>query len=196
MSRNLRVFLGVAFWIPFSFFIWIVFKGYANSRLVHSVETCWETGVYLPDSATPQAHIANFVGCLKEQTNPVVWWYLQPERLYQIADPHTPCQWVGTWQAKRDNIAFGIELKANGRFVIDAQDLQSTQTYDEGSFAGVWSSPQLNRILWFTDSRIWPIDDNSVEWQNQNQLVINELNGSKTYYQRVSSRLPNCPAYP
>lgn len=196
MSRNLRVFLGVAFWIPFSFFIWIVFKGYANSRLVQSSEICWQNGVDMPNSAATQAHIANFVGCLKEKNNPVVWWYLEPERLYQIAEPHTPCQWVGTWQAKRDNIAFGMELKANGRFVVEMLSQEEAQLQHERSFTGVWSSPQLNRILWFSDAHLWPIDDNSVEWQNQNQLVINELNGSKTYYQRVSSRLPNCPAYP
>ncbi|MCC6374470.1 MAG: YnfA family protein, partial [Moraxellaceae bacterium] len=57
--------------------------------------------------------------CLKQRNNAVVWWYLDPERLYQMVQPHTPCQWVGRWQAKRgDNLSFAIELTAYGGVYI------------------------------------------------------------------------------
>jgi hypothetical protein len=199
MRRNLRVFFGVAFWIPFSWFVWSFFKGYAHTKFAERVELCWQSGVDIPsaNNAT-QPNIANFVGCLKQKTNPILWWYLEPERLFQIAQPHTPCQWVGRWQVKRDSMAFGIELKADGRYVIDVRNFEQVRpvAQNEASFEGVWSSPELNRILWFNEARFWPIEDNRVEWLNQDQLVIHETNNTKTYYQRVSSRVPNCPSYP
>ncbi len=197
MSRNLRIFLGVAFWIPFSWFLWSFFKGYSHGQLLQNMEICSrEMGVHLAE-ANDKKNAASFVMCLKGRTHALSWWYLDPERLYQIVQPHTPCQWVGRWQVKRgETLIFAIELNAYGRYQIDSSTLQSTLAQDESSYQGVWSSPALNRILWFTDGRIWPIDDNKVEWLNSDQLVIHELDDVQTYYQRMSSRIPNCPTYP
>lgn len=197
MSRNLRVFLSVAFWIPFSWFVWSFFKGYAHTKLLQNMEVCSQVmGISLGE-AIDKKNVASFVMCLKQRNNAVVWWYLDPERLYQIVQPHTPCQWVGRWQAKRgDNLSFAIELTAYGDFKIDDKSLESKLPQNEDSYQGVWSSPSLDHILWFNNSHLWPIDDNKVEWLNSDQLVIEELNGIKTYYQRISSRVPNCPSYP
>ena len=197
MSRNLRVFLSVAFWIPFSWFVWSFFKGYAHTKLLQSMEVCGQVMGISLDEAIDKKNVASFVMCLKQRNNAVVWWYLDPERLYQIVQPHTPCQWVGRWQAKRgDNLSFAIELTAYGDFKIDDKSLESKLPQNEDSYQGIWSSPSLDHILRFNNSHLWPIDDNKVEWLNSDQLVIEELNGIKTYYQRISSRVPNCPSYP
>lgn len=49
--------------------------------------------------------------------------------------------------------------------------------------------------MWFVSKRIWPIDENKVEWQNADQLVIHERTGEQTYYQRQSGHIDNCPYY-
>ena len=107
---------------------------------------------------------------------------------------------MGRWQAKRDKISFAIELKANGKFKIDDESMavlnkQEENEYTEG-YQGVWSSPSKNTIMWFVSNRIWPIDENKVEWQNADQLVIHERTGEQTYYQRQSAHIANCPYYP
>lgn len=197
MSRNLRVFLGVAFWIPFSWFIWSYFKGYTQVKLIQSMEVCSQVMGISLDEAMDKKNVASFVMCLKQRNNAIVWWYLDPERLYQMVQPHTPCQWVGRWQAKRgDAMSFAIELSAYGDFKIVENSLNTPLSQDEASYQGIWSSPNLTNILWFSRARLWPIDDNKVEWLNSDQLVIHELNGVQTYYQRQSSRVPNCPTYP
>ncbi|MFO1373152.1 MAG: hypothetical protein U1E99_00905 [Agitococcus sp.] len=149
MSRNLKIFLSTIFWVPFSFLLWLVFKGYAQSHLIQKIEMCAQTENSIPNMESEQADIAKFVTCLKEKTNPLVWWHLEPERLYQMAKPHTPCQWVGRWQAKRNNMSFAIDLDAYGKYQIDLDSLQNYQhkDQDENSFKGIWSSPSLTGVF-------------------------------------------------
>ncbi|MDO9180216.1 MAG: hypothetical protein Q7U16_18135 [Agitococcus sp.] len=198
MGKDFRLFWRFVFFVPFVFFVFTVLRGYAMSKFAQSIEFCsWR----LPSaSKDEQAEMRDFIVCLQKNNNPVVRWYMKPERYYNMIQPHVPCQWVGRWQAKRDKISFAIELKANGKFKIDNDSMevltkQQQNDYTEG-YEGVWSSPSKESIMWFGGSRIWPIDENKVEWQNADQLVIHELNGEKTYYQRQSAHIANCPYYP
>ena len=82
------------------------------------------------------------------------------------------------------------------RFIYNwALNKQEENEYTEG-YQGVWSSPSKNTIMWFVSNRIWPIDENKVEWQNADQLVIHERTGEQTYYQRQSAHIANSPYYP
>jgi hypothetical protein len=199
MSNNLRWFFRLAFFVPFFFMAIIFFRGYAVYQFGQSLETCY-SGQWKASSETQQAEMRQFISCLQENNNLLVRWYIKPERYYEAIQPHTPCQWIGRWQAKREQIAFAIELKANGKFKVDAESMsllhsQQRNDYSEG-YEGVWSSPNKNTILWFAYGQIWPIDQNKVEWLNADQLVIHELKSEKTYYQRQSAHIENCPYYP
>lgn len=199
MSKDVRLFFRLAFFIPFGFFLFIVFRGYANYQFAQSLEQC-ASKYTLSFSKDEQAEMRDFIGCLQNNNNSVVRWYMKPERYYNMIQPHVPCQWVGRWQAKRDKISFAIELKANGKFKIDDESMavlnkEEENEYTEG-YQGVWSSPSKNTIMWFVSNRIWPIDENKVEWQNADQLVIHERTGEQTYYQRQSAHIANCPYYP
>ena len=176
MSNDVRLFFRLAFFIPFGFFLFIVFRGYANYQFAQSLELC-ASKYTLSFAKDEQAELREFVGCLHKNNNA-----------------------VGRWQAKRDKISFAIELKANGKFKIDDESMavlnkQEENEYTEG-YQGVWSSPSKNTIMWFVSNRIWPIDENKVEWQNADQLVIHERTGEQTYYQRQSAHIANCPYYP
>lgn len=50
MSRNLRVFFRIAFWIPFSLFVWSFLKVYAHTKFAERVELCWQSGVDIPSA--------------------------------------------------------------------------------------------------------------------------------------------------
>ncbi|MBH1971910.1 hypothetical protein FK216_10990 [Moraxellaceae bacterium AER2_44_116] len=196
MSRNFSWFLRGIIYIPFCFVLFICFHGYVNYKFTQSLELCYSKAAMIDESS----EMRDFIGCLQENNNSVVRWYMKPERYYNAIQPHVPCQWVGRWQAKRDKISFAIELKANGKFKIDNGTMevlskQKHNDYTEG-YEGVWSSPNKETIMWFGGSRIWPIDENKVDWLNKDQLVIYELNGEKTYYQRQSAHIENCPYYP
>lgn len=202
MSRDFRLFFRLIFFIPFFFVVFLVFRGYANTQFIQSLERCTssESGESPSNVKNEQANMKSFLACLQRSNNPIVWWYIKPKRLNDVLEPHTPCQWVGRWQAKRDKISFAIEIKANGKFMIDSESMamlnsHSENHYTEG-YSGIWSSPNKNTIVWFTRGRIWPIDENKVDWLNTDQLVIHELNGEKTYYQRQSAHIENCPYYP
>ncbi|PTQ90299.1 hypothetical protein [Agitococcus lubricus] len=193
-QQQLKIFLRTALYLPVAFVLYVLINAYVMGKFAQTLEHCMQQ----PLNIHNPEQVRGFVQCLQKRSNSWVQWRTKPERYYQATTPHTPCQWVGRWQAKRDDMSFAIELKPDGRYVIDSNSLKSkTETEIEiASFKGVWSSPEPQTILWFNNQRIWPIDQNTVKWLNENQLVITEQNGTETYYQRQSYMIPNCPANP
>lgn len=200
MRPTIKAFMGGFLLIPLLWFVWHSFQNHANKMFDINREICSNEGVEAFGRILDKKYAAAFVMCLKKHTDILSWWYLDPTRLYQVVSPRSPCQLVGLWQVKRDKFdSYGIELTPYGSYRIDTQLLSqrgSSLSLQQKDYDGVWSSPSLNRILWFHNSVFWPIDDNKVEWLNADQFVIDDKKGTKTYYQRVSSRVPNCPAYP
>lgn len=199
MSKNINVFFRSLFFVPVCFVAFMMFRNYALTQFAQSAQFCQPT--IHPKSVEEEKALAKeFVGCLQKNNRVLVLWYLKPERLTNIFEPHTPCQWVGRWQAKRDKISFAIELKANSTYRIDDESMAALEQLREGEYSegytGIWSSPNKKTIMWFASGHIWPIDENKVDWLNADQLVIHEKSGEQTHYQRQSAHIANCPYYP
>ncbi len=190
MSKELRWILRLVIYLPIAFVLYMSFNHYVAARWLQTMDVCLSTTT--PALNQPEQTTA-FIHCLQQKSNLLVLWRMKPERLYQAVKPHTPCYWLGKWQVKKNTQSFDIEFKADSTFHIDEQSYKNTLPHYPDSFEGVWSSPSRDTIFWFVDGIWWPIDQNRVEWLNQDQVVIHELNDAETRYQRQSMPLPNCP---
>jgi hypothetical protein len=190
MSKELRWILRLVIYLPLAFILFMAFNAYVASRWQQSLDVCLNTTA--PALDHPQ-QTTDFIHCLQKKSNLLVLWRMKPEQLYQAVKPHTPCYWLGKWQVKKSTQTFIIELKPDGFFHIDEQSYKNTLPQYPDSFDGVWSSPASETMFWFTEGIWWPVDRNRVEWLNQDQVVIHELDGAETRYQRQTTPWPNCP---
>jgi len=136
--------------------------------------------------------IRKFVQCLESKSDFLQRWILKPEKYLQAINPVARMEFIGTWAVKKEKLNFTIHLNPEGTFDIDQRSLANS--IDSFSlFEGIWTSPRKDQIIWFDSHLAWPIDENDVEWTNEHEFTIFELDGKKTYYKRITGSTHSTP---
>jgi hypothetical protein len=130
----------------------------------------------------------DLVACVDQRAGAAEYLAFRGTKKMFLRLPHIPCEYVGTWEAKRDQSVYHVTLRADGEFVAEPVNVA-----DRGAptVTGSWSvagKPGKESMVWLYDEgRVWPPDINPVKEPRDDGFTLIEENGSRTDYSRIAA---------
>jgi hypothetical protein len=171
-------------WSASLFVIWILFRFYANMKLINNVAACMETMQRGPSNVAASSLEASkeMVACLDKQAGfPVKFMYASDKKAI-LALPSIPCRYVGIWTATRGNTVYRVTLKDDSQF--SAEPLRD-DTHGARLLRGSWGAYDGRMIWMYDEGRFWPPDINPITTISDGSFNLQEADGSMTRYDLV-----------
>lgn len=177
-------FMGLVAWVGA-----VVLRAEIGHDMVHAYEICSRSA-----QITDSRQMREMAQCMYPRgTNPLLRWFGQIDRYRYLAHPDLPCRYVGEWSGGREHDLYVSTLKADGTVSIRPVDVQNPDAVKEATMTGYWSASGPDRLVWFYPQMfVWPLDENPVEWLDDDHLLIHENNGEVTRYRRLTPRQDEC----
>lgn len=160
-----------------------------NLRLGHYYIECMEIrGKRSEANATAMENAQNLVACVDQRAGMVEYLAFRGTKNLFSRLPYAPCEYVGTWEAKREASVYQVTLRADGQFLAEPV---RTSDRDATKVTGSWSVAGRRgkeRLVWLYDEgRVWPPDINPVREPRADGFTLMEENGSRTEYTRIAA---------
>ena len=180
--------IGYSIGVGLIFMAWYVA---GRMLLVTHYAECLGTPVRLLNPTAMQNAKA-LVGCVEARSGIVEWLaFRQTKRLF-AALPSAPCDYVGTWQASRDESLYRISLSAAGQFVAEpVRSADSSARNITGSWGVVGPADRPYMVWLYDEGQVWPPDINTVTDERSDGFSLIEQNGSRTQFKRSGASA--CP---